>query len=237
MSISLANVFFFFYSNTIMIRKNSIVATAIFIFGIFLFIFHKTSSAALRCITRRDTSGRIYQDCHEIVPTPKSTPILIPTPISTHCGAVVKCLSGYECYQPPMPTCPTGRICTQIMPPRYCKVVPTNTPVPSKPTITLLPGCSFNNQCPPGYMCYQPPIVTKCPDGPCAYLPAKYCKPTTCEFRGKGDANCDQQVNEADLLELRKKLNNQPLSIGAVTDFNLDGKTDMIDYEIWRSNK
>lgn len=30
------------------------------------------------------------------------------------------CFEGYTCYQPPMPTCPDGMSCAQVMPSKYC---------------------------------------------------------------------------------------------------------------------
>ena len=37
------------------------------------------------------------------------------------CSTNVDCFSGYSCYQPPMPSCPAGQSCIQVMPAKYCK--------------------------------------------------------------------------------------------------------------------
>lgn len=42
-----------------------------------------------------------------------------PTPVIS-CMSRTDCPSGYRCYQPPMPTCPAGRMCPEVMPARYC---------------------------------------------------------------------------------------------------------------------
>lgn len=42
-----------------------------------------------------------------------------PTPVIT-CMSRTDCPTGYRCYQPPMPTCPAGRMCPEVMPARYC---------------------------------------------------------------------------------------------------------------------
>lgn len=36
------------------------------------------------------------------------------------CQTNADCFEGYTCYQPPMPTCPAGMSCAQVMPSKYC---------------------------------------------------------------------------------------------------------------------
>lgn len=44
-----------------------------------------------------------------------------PTPSKlTYCTSNANCPAGTTCYQPPMPPCPSGMACTQIMPRAYC---------------------------------------------------------------------------------------------------------------------
>ncbi len=68
-------------------------------------------------------------------PPPTPTPIRLPTPIppppTGGCGN--GCLSGEECYQPPMPPCPKGMACIQVMPNPYCRHTQT-------PDLTVLNG-------------------------------------------------------------------------------------------------
>lgn len=56
----------------------------------------------------------------------------------------------------------------------------------------------------------------------------------------KGDANCDQQINDQDYAIWRSKYLTQQVVINAQVgdaDFNDDNKIDMKDYEIWRRGK
>lgn len=39
------------------------------------------------------------------------------------CETDADCPAGYECYQPPMPTCPPGGNCLHVMPPKYCRPI------------------------------------------------------------------------------------------------------------------
>jgi hypothetical protein len=74
------------------------------------------------------------------VPRLRPTPTL--RPIRGTCTTDGSCGLGKECYQPPMPICPAGMACIQVMPPRYCrpKSTPNPTPSPSvspSPTVRL----------------------------------------------------------------------------------------------------
>jgi hypothetical protein len=61
------------------------------------------------------------------------------------------------------------------------------------------------------------------------------CLPSVCPLRSRGDANCDQLVDNADLSQIINKVNNIPLCLNCSADFNTDNKTDLLDYEIWRA--
>ncbi|MEK7527954.1 MAG: hypothetical protein AAB574_02980 [Patescibacteria group bacterium] len=64
-----------------------------------------------------------------------------------------KCPPGYECYQPPMPTCPAGNVCPQVMPRPYCrKIVPTITPTPAVRSCNQ--SCGVNSNCKAGLICF-----------------------------------------------------------------------------------
>ena len=44
-----------------------------------------------------------------------------PTVVYEGCETDADCKEGEYCYQPPMPTCPTGADCIMVMPHKYCK--------------------------------------------------------------------------------------------------------------------
>jgi len=46
---------------------------------------------------------------------------------SQTCETNADCPPGYECYQPPTPTCPPGENCLDVLPPKYCRpIISTN---------------------------------------------------------------------------------------------------------------
>jgi hypothetical protein len=62
------------------------------------------------------------------IPNPKTSPVKYSTPIPLHksgcgmkCQTTTNCPSGFTCYQPPMPTCPPGEMCAQVMPVKICR--------------------------------------------------------------------------------------------------------------------
>jgi len=57
-----------------------------------------------------------------LVPTKK--PIITPT--KKFCETDSDCSRMETCYQPPMPTCPPGENCIQVMPQKYCKSAPVS---------------------------------------------------------------------------------------------------------------
>ena len=72
-------------------------------------------------------------DCQKINPdwvcsTGVYTPTPVVSPTTRPCTTDAQCDVGGTCYQPPMPTCPAGQGCTQVMPPAYClPPAPTGT--------------------------------------------------------------------------------------------------------------
>ncbi|CAN5289902.1 hypothetical protein BH10PAT2_BH10PAT2_0520 [soil metagenome] len=109
----------------------------------------------------------------------------VPSPVPTgspaiKCGVNDSCPNGYQCYQPPMPPCPKGLLCAQVMPSKECRHVA----VPSPSTI-----CAADKDCPAGYSCTQPPMP-RCPNGmmcaqvmPPAQCTPKYPSPTSMPLR------------------------------------------------------
>ncbi len=83
----------------------------------------------------------------------------------------------------------------------------TKTPTPS-PTNTTLPSATPN-----------PTITSVAP---------------TCLSKSKGDANCDGFISVADFEFWRREFNK--LVTTKVADFNNNLSSDLIDFEIWRSN-
>ena len=91
-------------------------------------------------------------------PTPKPTPT--PSP-RLGCGSICQksaaCAAGLICYQPPMPSCPPGKLCSQVMPAAVCRnpscpatanclcgtPTPPLTPTPMADCYT----CNQNHQC------------------------------------------------------------------------------------------
>jgi|GEM_PF-2987810 len=76
-----------------------------------------------------------------VKPTPNPSPNLKPTPapsptVTMTCGQSQPCPEGYECYQPPMPICPRGVMCPQVMPTMQCrkKIAQVGTPPPKAST-------------------------------------------------------------------------------------------------------
>ena len=41
----------------------------------------------------------------------------------SYCNSQYNCPTDYECYQPPMPLCPEGMGCPQVMPQKYCRPI------------------------------------------------------------------------------------------------------------------
>lgn len=71
------------------------------------------------CSTPTPTASRIT-----MIPTKRLTPTRAPTraPVTKKfCETNSDCLRTETCYQPPMPTCPPGENCIQVMPQKYCK--------------------------------------------------------------------------------------------------------------------
>jgi hypothetical protein len=81
-------------------------------------------------------TGCFYQEvqciqapCDPVLVCPSPTP----TPTTTvfkNCSSTADCSSNEICYQPPMPVCPQGAFCAQVMPAKYCKEA--DTPVNNK---------------------------------------------------------------------------------------------------------
>jgi hypothetical protein len=126
---------------------------------------------------------------------------------------------------------------------------PTPTVVPATPTPPIF--CNSLSPCPDGYDCIQP-TMAPCAGGvvmttdsngtlsavskACAQvMPQQICQKSQCPLRSKGDANCDQTVNEDDFKIIMSAFNNQPLCLNCTADFNKDNKTNVLDYEIWRA--
>ena len=61
--------------------------------------------------------------------------------------------------------------------------------------------------------------------------------PNPCLKQPQGDANCDGTINDADFLVLKSIMKGLGATCTSCSaDFNKDGKTNVIDYEIWRNS-
>lgn len=92
------------------------------------------------------TSG-IRGNCQPVVtprittPMPTKKPVTPTATTKKACFSNSDCLSSEYCYQPPMPTCPKGQNCLDVMPRKYCLPKPPVTLIP-KPS---LPGEVITN--------------------------------------------------------------------------------------------
>jgi hypothetical protein len=116
--------------------------------------------------------------------SPQPSPFPTPVP-GGKCATNKDCPANYICYQPPMPPCPPGMACAQMMPAKYCKSiaspVPSPTPRPSIcPTFMACPaprqGCTYlrtGDSCGCGTLiCTTPsPSPSACPVIACATTP------------------------------------------------------------------
>lgn len=82
------------------------------------------------------------------------TPTATPRPgCGTTCQSSAGCSIGLTCYQPPMPICPPGTFCTQVMPPKICRnpSCPSRTDcICSTPTASPIPNISCKFEVYPG---------------------------------------------------------------------------------------
>lgn len=167
----------------------------------------------------------VANGCGGIMWCPANVPCATPTPIrctrmalgcSTRCGLPRTCVDD-KCG---------GQSCCNATAP--CVLTPT-------PVTTCGAG---RPPCPTGQECYQPPMPP-CTSGGCIQsMPQRYCRPLACPKRPQGDANCDQAINNADYdvyKSFLRGLGDDP-NPHYSADFNTDGKTNLVDYEIWRSN-
>lgn len=107
----------------------------------------------------------------EITSTPAPTRIPSPpttvTPGSQTCSINSDCPSGQYCYQPPMPTCPEGMACAQVMPAKICR---ESRPISMTPTPTRIPSPPATNT-PTPVLSVKPSItpiscsIPSCPNG------------------------------------------------------------------------
>ncbi len=181
--------------------------------------------------------------CVKIAPTIKKT-----------CNTNSDCQNNEYCYQPPMPTCPKGQNCLDVMPQKYCRsrteisLIPTDRSIPTRaPTRAPVTKkfCETNSDCLRTETCYQPPMPT-CPPGEncIQVMPQKYCKPmVVSEVTGveeksmcresKGDANRDGKINLTDYALWRYEY---AKGTASKADFNCDQKVDLTDYKIWKES-
>ena len=87
-------------------------------------------------------------------------------------------------------------------------------------------GCGGQTCCPATADC--PPAYTPVPPTP---------TPNPCLKQSQGDANCDGSINDADFLVFKSVIRGLGSTCTLCSaDFNKDGKTSLVDYEIWRNS-
>jgi hypothetical protein len=104
----------------------------------------------------------IQAPCNPVLVCPSPSPSASPT---VTCQSNADCSENEKCYQPPMPECPEGMMCAQVMPVKRCVA------------IDPVSVCQSDADCFENEFCYQPPMP-ECPEGMmCAQvMPAQYCK-------------------------------------------------------------
>jgi hypothetical protein len=76
-----------------------------------------------------------------VTPSPVPSPTPSPSPIlscNSICTTDAQCQSvdpRFVCYQPPMPDCPEGLSCVQVMPPQVCRLASNPTSTTCQPTV------------------------------------------------------------------------------------------------------
>ena len=117
-----------------------------------------------------NSSATIYANsAYVVLATPTPTP-----PPNLSCGAICRtnsaCSGELICYQPPMPPCPPGRLCPQVMPAAVCRnpscptssncLCATSTPTPKIICKTGVNTFSVSTSCTGGFrytsfVCYD----------------------------------------------------------------------------------
>lgn len=183
----------------------------------------------LQCLSSNSPGGGIPTPSINPNPTtsqePSPTPITVPGSCSgIICGGICWDKSWLSNCQDQKAHCPENNestipICDILVPPTLIPTqiptvsIPTNIPIP-----TRIPTSSITQNSPTPL-----PFPTSVP---------------YCHLKNKGDADCDNNINRLDFAiwqdEFVSELN------GIVTskrsDFNSDGKIDIVDANIWRKN-
>ncbi len=149
--------------------------------------------------------------CQDGKPSTTPAPTRIPSPVTGQtCSTNRDCPSNYYCYQPPMPDCREGMVCTQVMPAPYCKlstsVSTTPTPTPTKrpsPTVTMSVtptsiACPVPD-CRSGVLKQLPNEYGSCPTYTCV-------EPTTCQYTYTSWSACSYGVQTRSISDASAKL-------------------------------
>lgn len=158
-----------------------------------------------------------------VVPTVIVTKLPTLTP-ARKCSTDKDCLSGQVCYQPPMPVCPTGIMCAQVLPVKYCKILGT---------VTLMPvsGCNIKGTggklCLSGYVCVQPQGMAG--DGGICVKSVTTSTPKACQFNGDADGDGRATLKDFAIWKYEYSIDK-----AIKADFNCDNKVDLNDYVFWR---
>lgn len=141
-------------------------------------------------------------------------------------GSVGTHVAEKTCYADTAIQCPFG-----------CSNGACNQTLPSATPIIYCNSNPKAQTCPNGYVCIQP-SMPPCPEGRMCKqeMPQMQCVIDNCPIRSKGDANCDQAVNDADYPIWKTALQGIRYFIDTHSaDFNKDGSVTIVDFEIWRA--
>jgi hypothetical protein len=165
----------------------------------------------------------IINKCEEITPTKMiQRP---PSPIiSKKCNLDSDCGVNQKCYQPPMPECRAGMVCTQVMPAKYCKVIAV-TPTTEDQVIACDMTVKISDACPTGYTTLYKKDGSEC-------RCVKGTQPTIKQCNKNGDADGDGKATLKDYAIWKLEYNSGKVS---KADFDCNKVVNMSDYQVWKS--
>lgn len=180
-------------------------------------------------ITPKPTSIPLncYYQQVQCIKAPCPTQLVCP---STQCTKA--CPVGTVCYQPPMPVCPAGKACNQLMPAPQCVPVPTVTPT----SCTGPDGSScitFN--CPTDPLMKRPCTTSQgtCKKGQCIATPI--CTPLPpCALEGVLNANGQRVFCALDplpgMIYCPRPSTTPSCPLRSIGDANCDGLVNLQDF-------
>lgn len=92
--------------------------------------------------------------------------------LNENCSVDADCDAGMYCYQPPMPECPTGQSCVQVLPDKICQTKTSVSGAACVTSFTLKTSscgatCSIDSECSSGLSCQSVDGAKKCVNPSC----------------------------------------------------------------------